>query len=131
MAGYPIFPPETWLQEGSVKANIYSCNVNKLQDPTEEEIKNSLVKLFETEAETIENKYTVDEEHAMNSFLKNVKQEEDGRYTVSPLYKQNFTPIKNNFYLARKRYKSLRKTMEGDERKNKTYGEAIKQMIDN
>ena len=50
---------------------------------TEEDIRSSLVKLFETEAETTENKYTVDEEFALNSFLKNVKQESDGRYTVS------------------------------------------------
>ena len=53
-----------------------------------------MVKLFETEAETTENKYTADEEFALNSFLKNVKQESDGRYTVSPLFKQNFIPIK-------------------------------------
>jgi len=123
--------PMTWQQEGSDKANVYSCNINRLQEPTEVDIKNSLVKLFEAEAETTTNKYTVDEEHAMDSFLQNVKQEKDGRYTVSPLYKQNFVPIKNNFYLARKRYKSLRQTMGGDELKNKTYSEAIKQMIDN
>ena len=67
----------------------------------------------------------------MNSFLKNVKQEKDGRYTVSPLYRQNFTPIKNNYYHARKRYKSLRQTMGGNQLKNKTYGEAIQTMIDN
>ena len=90
-----------------------------------------MVKLFETEAETTENKYTVDEEFALNSFLKNVKQENDGRYRVSPLFKQNFIHIKNNYYHARKRYKTLKQMIGGDQLKNKTYSEAIQQMIQN
>ena len=63
--------------------------------------------------------------------MKNVKQESDGRYTVSPLFKQNFIPIKNNYYHARKRYKTLKQMIGGDQLKNKTYSEAIQQMIEN
>ena len=96
-----------WQQEGAEEITSYYCKT-ALQETTEEDIRSSLVKLFETEAETTENKYTVDEEFALNSFLKNVKQESDGRYTVSPLFKQNFIPIKNNYYHARKRYKTLK-----------------------
>ena len=123
--------PITWQQEGSMKVDIYNCNIKQLQEPTEEDIRNSLVKLFEKEAETTDNKYTVDEEYAMETFLKNVKQEEDGRYTVSPLFKKDFVPIKNNYYHVKARYRSVRKMMGGDELKNKTYGEAIRKMIDN
>ena len=99
--------PVMWQQEGAEQIDIYYCKTNPLQESTEEDIRSSLVKLFETEAETTENKYTVDEEFALNSFLKNVKQEKDGRYTVSPLFKQNFTPIRSNYFLARKRYQAL------------------------
>ena len=114
-----------WQQEGAEEIDIYYCKTNPLQESTEEDIRSSLVKLFETEAESDENKHTVDEEYALNSFLENVKQEKDGRYTVSPLFKQNFVPIKNNYYLARKRYKTLKHMIGGDDLKNKTYSEAI------
>ena len=113
--------PVMWQQEGAEQIDIYYCKTNPLQESTEEDIRSSLVKLFETEAETTDNKYTIDEEFALNSFLENVKQEKDGRYTVSPLFKQNFVPIKNNYYLARKRYKTLKQMIGGDQLKNKTY----------
>ena len=32
-------PPMTWQQDGSEKADIYSCNVYRVQDPTEVDIK--------------------------------------------------------------------------------------------
>ena len=124
--------PISWQQEGAEDIDIYYSNITPLQESyTEEDIRNSLVKLFETEAEATDSKHTEDEEFVLNSFLKNVKQEKDGRYTVSPLFKQNFVPIKNNYYLARRRYKSLKQMMGGDQLKNKTYNEAIQQMIQN
>ena len=36
-------PPMTWQQEDSEKADIYRCKVNRLQDPTEVDVQNSLV----------------------------------------------------------------------------------------
>ena len=120
-----------WQQEGAEEIDIYLSKITPLQESTEEDIRSSLVKLFETEAEITDTKYTVDEEFALKSFTKNVKQEKDGRYTVSPLFKQNFIPIKNNYYLARKRYKTLKQMIGGDKLKNKTYSEAIQQMIEN
>ena len=67
-----------------------------LQETTEDDIKSSLVKLFETDAETNETKYSADEEFALNYFLKHVKQENNRRYIVSHLFKQKNFPIKNN-----------------------------------
>ena len=64
------------------KITSYYCKTTALQDSTEEVIRSTLVKLFETEAETTESKHAVDEEFALNSVLKNVKQEELGCYTV-------------------------------------------------
>ena len=101
--------PMMWQQEGAEEIDIYLSKITPLQESTEEDIRNSLVKLFETEAEVTSTKYTVDEEFALSSFLKNVRQEKDGRYTVSPLFKQNFMFIENNFYLLMKRCKALKK----------------------
>ena len=64
------------LQRDKVSDKIatYSCNTMPFKEPTEEDIRNSPVKLFEKEAETNDSTYTVDEQYAMDSFLKNVKQ---------------------------------------------------------
>ena len=48
-----------------------------------------------------------------------------------PPFRQNFIPIKNNYYHARKRYKTLKQLIGGDQLKNKTNSEAIQQMIEN
>ena len=119
-----------WQQEDAEEIDIYLSKITPLQESTEEDISNSLAKLLEAEAEVTNTKYTVDEEFALSSFLKNVRQERDGRYTVSPLFKQNFIPIKNNYYLARKRYKTLKRMIGRNKLKNKSYSEAIQQMIE-
>ena len=64
--------PVMWQQENAEEIGIYYCKTNPLQEQTVEDIRTSLVKLFETEAETTDNKYTIDEEFALNSFLENV-----------------------------------------------------------
>ena len=56
--------------------------------------KKSLVRLFEKEEEVEDGAYTVEEQYAVDSFLKNVRKEEDGRYTVSPLLKEANVPLK-------------------------------------
>ena len=76
--------PVMWQQEDAEQIDIYYCKTNPLQESTEEDMRSSLVKLFETETETTDSKYTIDEEFALNSFLQSVKQERDGRYTVAP-----------------------------------------------
>ena len=67
----------------------------------------------------------------MDSFLRNIKREKHGRYTVSPLFKENAVPLKNNYYHALKRYRALRKTLEQNEIKNKIYCDSIDTMIRN
>ena len=47
-----------------------------------------------------ESEYTPDEKRAMESFFKNIKQEEDGMYTVNPLLKTEQLLLKNNYFLA-------------------------------
>ena len=72
----------------------------------------------------------MEERYALDTFEKNVRREADGRYTVSPLFRKPNIRMRNNYYLALKRYRALRKTLEKDELKNKTYCEAIQQLID-
>ena len=47
---------------------------------------------------------------------------------MSPLFKQNVIPIKNNYYHASKRYKTLKQMIGRDNFKNNS--EAIQQMIE-
>ena len=42
------------------KVATYSCNTKRFKEPTKEDIRNSLFKLFEKEAEKNESTYTVD-----------------------------------------------------------------------
>ena len=119
--------PEKWQQGSAVKLDVYYNQSNPLQDMTEEEIKTSLIKLFEKESdETANSTYTVEEQFAIDSFAKNIKREKDGRYTVCPLFKKESVPIKNNYYLAKRRYNSLKQTlMKQEEIKTKMYSEAL------
>ena len=123
--------PMKWQRKLAEKINICYNNINVLQNSSNKEIEETLVRLFEKEEEIENENYTVEEQYAVDSFLKNVKREKDGRYTVSPLFKEINVPIKNNYYHARKRYMALRSSLGRDELKNKTYNEAIQQMIQN
>ena len=76
-----------------------------------------------------ESKYTPDEKRAMESFFKNIKQEEDGMYTVNPLLKTEQLLLKNNYFLALQRYSGLWKSLEKDKAKQEIYTESINQMI--
>ena len=73
---------------GYRKSRYLQLKSKYLREQTEEDIRSSLAKVFEAEAETTETKYNVHVVHAMDSLLKNVKQKKDERYTGSPLYKQ-------------------------------------------
>ena len=79
-AGYPLLPPMLWQREGAEEIYINLRNINPLLESTEEDIRSSSFKQFYTEAETTEYTYTVDEEFALKSSLKSVKQENDGRF---------------------------------------------------
>ena len=76
-----IKPKETVLRS----TNSIRAASPKIQDS---QIQKILIKLFNKEEEIEdENAYTPDDNHAMESFLKNSKQEKDRRYTVNPLLK--------------------------------------------
>ena len=75
--------------------------------------------------------YTPDETYAMESSIKNIKHEADGRCTVSPLLRPDYLPLRNNYFLALQRYRGLWKLLEKDERKQKIYANATDQMIKN
>ena len=125
--------PMMWHRELAEEANGLYCynKLNRLQDSSNKEIEKSLVRLFEKEKETENEEHTVEEQYAVDSFLKNVKRDKNGRYTVSPLFKEKNVPIKNNYHHARVRYRALRNSLGRDELKHKTYNEAIQQMIKN
>ena len=99
-------------------------------DSSNKRIEKTLFRLFEKEDDTETDEYTLEERYALDTFEKNVRREADGRYTVSPLFRKPNIKMRNNYYLALKRYRALRKTLERDELKNKTYCEAIQQLID-
>ena len=59
--------PMKWQQEGSKKEDIFNCNgnVKQVHETIKEDIRNSLVQLFEKEVETTDSKYTVAQQYAM------------------------------------------------------------------
>ena len=120
-----IKPKETILSS----TNSIRTASPKTQDSQIEEV---LTKLFNKEEEMEnESEYTPDEKRAMESFFKNIKQEEDGMYTVNPLLKTEQLLLKNNYFLALQRYRGLWKSLEKDKAKQEIYTESINQMIKN
>ena len=70
-----------------------------------------MARLFENESGTSSNNSkakTADEEYAEKLFKNNLKFE-NGKYWVRPLYKKDFIPMLNNYNIAMRRYKSLRR----------------------
>ena len=56
---------------------------------------------------------------------------EDGRYYVLPLFKKDYIPMLNNYNIAFKRYKSLRRQLAKNPELEKSYGIEIRKIIDN
>ena len=125
----PAIQPRKWQQDLADQFEVYYQEADVLSEKSNKQIEKSLFKLFEQDEDLENNEYTVEEQYAIETFEKNIKREADGRYTVSPLFRKPDVKLKNNYYLALKRYRALRKTLERDELKNKTYCEAIKQLI--
>ena len=125
----PAIQPREWQQDLADEYEVYYQEADVLSERSNKQIEKSLFKLFETDEDLGNNEYTVEEQYAIETFEKNIKREADGRYTVSPLFRKPDVKLKNNYYLALKRYRALRKTLERDELKNTTYCEAIKQLI--
>ena len=125
-----VINPTKWQRGLPTEIDVYKTNI-KIETDENKEIERSIAKMFEKEEEEETGTYTVEEQFAVDSFNKNVKQEKDGRYTVNPLFKQTCVPIKNNYFHALKRYRGLRNGLGRDEIKNKIYNDAINQMIQN
>ena len=109
--------PIAWQRELAEEIEIYNTYTSEIQNRSNKEIEKSLVRLFEKEEEIEDGTYTVEEQYAVDSFLKHVKKEEDGRYTVSPLLKESNVPLKNNYYHARKRYQSLKSSLTREKKR--------------
>ena len=95
--------PISWQRELAEEIAVYNTYTDEIQNQTNQEIAKNLFKLFEKEEEKETGMYTVEEQYAVDSFLKNVKREKDGRYTVSLLLREANVLLKNNYYHAPKR----------------------------
>ena len=84
--------PMKWQRELEEEIKVYYNSAMNLQDSSNKEIEKSLVRLFEKEQEIENENYTVEEQYAVDYFLKNVKREKDRRYTVSPLFTKTNVP---------------------------------------
>ena len=125
----PAIQSREWQQDLAEDFEVYYQEADVFSEDNNKQIEQSLFRLFEKEEDTENNEYTLEERYALENFEKNIKRETDGRYTVSPLFRKPNFKMKNNYYLALKRYRALRKMLERDELKNKTYCEAIQQLI--
>ena len=122
---------KSWQRIRPKKINVCKTKTN-IVDETNKEIEESLNRLFNKEEDEIKgNEYTVEEKQALDTFIKNVRREKDGRYTVSPLHKNKNLHLRNNYYHALTRYRALQKTLDRDESKRKIYSDAINQLIIN
>jgi len=127
----PTIQSREWQQCLAENFEVYYQDADAMfSDSSNKRIEKTLFRLFEKEDDTETDEYTLEERYALDTFEKNVRREADGRYTVSPLFRKPNIRMRNNYYLALKRYRALRKTLERDELKNKTYCEAIQQLID-
>ena len=65
--------PVAWQRELAEEIEIYNTYTSEIQNRSNKEIEKSLVKLFEKEEEVGDEAYTVDEQYAVDSFIRNVK----------------------------------------------------------
>ena len=126
----PAIQSREWQQDLADNFEGYYQEADVMfSDSSNRRIEKTLVRLFEKEDDTENDEYTLEERYVLETFENNIKREADGRYTVSPLFRKPNFKMKNNYFLALKRYRALRNTLERDELKNRTYCEAINQLI--
>ena len=82
-----------------------------------------MIRIFETQHSSPDNteranmpttgadQHTADEQYAVAQFEANIKMKND-RYYVRPIFKDNFIPMRNNYFLALRRYTHLRSTFQ-------------------
>ena len=80
-----------------------------------EDIEKSLTQLFNRD-EDLTNESGIpslsyEEQYAVDKFKETIIRLPDGRYAVQPMFKKDAVPLKNNYFLANIRYRSLMKSL--------------------
>ena len=71
-----------------------------------------------------------EEQYAVDKFKETIIRQPDGRYVVQPMFKKDAVPLKNNYFLANIRYRSLMKSLRRYPERLKAYNEAMLKMLD-
>ena len=100
-----------------------------------EDIEKSLTELFNRD-EDLTNESGIpslscEEQYAVDKFKETIIRQPDGRYVVQPMFKKDAVPLKNNYFLANIRYRSLMKTLRRYPERLKAYNEAMLKMLEN
>ena len=103
------------------------CNMEKVED-----IEESLTKLFNRDEDlNNESSLSSEEQYAVDRFKETIRRQPDGRYTVQPIFKKDAVPLKNNYFLANIRYRSLMKSLRRYPERLQAYNEAMQKMLQN
>ena len=111
-----------------------SHQINKLHAKIED-IEKSLTQLFNRD-EDLTNESGIpslscEEQYAVDKFKETIIRQPDGRYVVQPMLKKDAVPLKNNYFLANIRYRSLMKSLHKYPERLKSYNEAMLKMLEN
>ena len=134
----------TSIEKISTEPTIIDEN-NCSQD--EEDIQKNISKMFEfnnymdnpksskifcmnQNSQSQESDLTMDEQYAVQQFNESITMR-DGRYFVKPILIRDFVPMKNNYFVALRRYKALRHQLSKDKAIEEMYSSAIQTLIDN
>ena len=66
-----------------------------------------------------------EEQYAVDKFKETIIRQPDGRYVVQPMFKKDAVPLKNNYFLAYIRYRSIMKSLHKYPERLKAYNEAM------
>ena len=72
-----------------------------------------------------------EEQYAVHNFKEIIIRQLDGRYVVLPMFKKDAVPLKNNYFLANIRYRSLMKSLHKYPERLKSYNDAKLKILEN
>ena len=75
--------------------------------------------------------FRCEEQYAVDKFKETIIRQPDGRYVVQPMFKKDAVPLKNNYFLANIRYRSLMKSLYKYPERLNAYNEAMHKMLEN
>ena len=98
-----------------------------------EDIEKSLTQLFNRD-EDLTNESGIpslsyEEQYAVDKFKETIIRQPDGRYVVQPMFKKDAVPLKNNYFLANIRYRSLMNSLHRYPERLKAYNEDMLKML--